>query len=78
MKKYKIYFESRGSFIVSGKDLAEAEEIAEKELNACGFAPENTQTNVVDELEITDAKPLCDLCESPEDDDGRCECTIKE
>lgn len=75
MNKYQIYFTATGSFIVEAKDQDEAEEKAEKELFDLGFSPKSEQSNLVDDLEITDTQRLCDNCEEPQDDDGRCGCT---
>ena len=75
MKKYRVTFEQTETFdvVVEANDEQEADDLATERFNN-GDAKETGDCEV-SSIEVIE---LCDICEKPEDADGRCDCTNKD
>ena len=68
-------FEQRETFdvVVEANDKQEADDLATEKFN-------NGEAREIGDCEVSSIEiiELCDICEKPEDADGRCDCTNKD
>ena len=73
MKRYTFSYRNELTVLVDASDEKEARHSAKNSENWEFFNMPHE-----DYLEIMDIQTLCDICNEPEDEDGRCGCTNKD